>query len=90
MSPTRHLLTCRAVAMLRAVAAGRAELTGSCEPDLQVDGLHCCDQATAHDLAHAGLVRQSFASAPGQWAPAELTSEGHHLLAELSGLLHAA
>jgi hypothetical protein len=76
--------------MLRAVAAGRAELTGSCEPDLQVDGLPCCDQGAARDLAHAGLVRQSSASAPWQWAPAELTPEGHHVLAELSGLAHAA
>src|SRR3954471_1736717 len=47
----------RALAMLRAVGAGRAELTCSCEPDLRVDGLPCCDQATAHDLARAGLIR---------------------------------
>lgn len=46
----------RALAMLRAVGAGRAELTCSCEPDLRVDGLPCCDQATAHALARAELT----------------------------------
>ena len=47
-------LTDRALAMLRAVAAGRAHITVSVEPDLYVDEIPCCDQSTAHDLAHAG------------------------------------
>ncbi|WP_033294904.1 hypothetical protein [Amycolatopsis jejuensis] len=68
----------RALAMLRAIAAGRAELTRSCEPDLRVDGLPCCDQSAAHELVRAGLIR---AAAPrgaiGQWARAELTPDGH-------------
>jgi hypothetical protein len=68
----------RALAMLRAVGAGRAELTCSCEPDLRVDGLPCCDQATAHDLARAGLIRPALGPVVtvGQWAPAELTADG--------------
>jgi hypothetical protein len=68
----------RALAMLRAVGAGRAELTCSCEPDLRVDGLPCCDQATAHELARAGLIRPAGRPvvAVGQWTRAELTSDG--------------
>jgi hypothetical protein len=74
----------RALAMLRAVGAGRAELTCSCEPDLRVDGLPCCDQSTAHDLARAGLIRPALgpAVAVGQWAPAELTADGRLALGE--------
>jgi hypothetical protein len=73
----------RALAMLRAVGAGRAELTCSCEPDLRVDGLPCCDQATAHDLARAGLIRPAGGPvvAVGQWTRAELTSDGRLALA---------
>ncbi|MET8994060.1 hypothetical protein [Amycolatopsis sp. NPDC004169] len=77
----------RAMAMLRAVGAGRAELTCSCEPDLRVDGLPCCDQATAHQLARAGLIRPSRVVAVGQWTRAELTDEG---LRALGGTLAAA
>jgi hypothetical protein len=68
----------RALAMLRAVGAGRAELTCSCEPDLRVDGLPCCDQATAHELARAGLIRPvpTPVVAVGQWTRAELTDDG--------------
>ncbi|GAA1339938.1 hypothetical protein [Saccharothrix algeriensis] len=73
-------LTHRARAMLRAVAAGRAEVTRSREPDLRVDGLLCSDQVAARQLAHAGLVRPASDSG-GQWAPAELTPEGRALLA---------
>jgi hypothetical protein len=72
------MLNRRALAMLRAVGAGRAELTCSCEPDLRVDGLPCCDQSTAHDLARAGLIRPAGGPvvAVGQWTRAELTSDG--------------
>ncbi|GAA3578364.1 hypothetical protein GCM10022222_73930 [Amycolatopsis ultiminotia] len=66
----------RALAMLRAVAAGRAELTCSREPDLRVDGLPCCDQATAHALARAGLIRPRETVAAGVWTHAELTDDG--------------
>ncbi|QRP49280.1 hypothetical protein [Amycolatopsis sp. FDAARGOS 1241] len=74
-------ITGRALAMLRAVAQGRAELAGGREPDLRVDGLQCTDQATAHHLAHAGLVRAVEPGSPGQWVRAELTPEGTRVLA---------
>jgi len=66
----------RALAMLRAIAAGRAELTCSCEPDLRIDGLPCCDQTTAHRLAREGLIRSASEGAVGQWIRAELTADG--------------
>lgn len=50
-------LSGRAKAVLRAVAAGRAQVTGGREPDLYIDGLPCCDQTVSHDLVHAGLLR---------------------------------
>lgn len=71
----------RALAMLRAVQAGRAELTDSCEPDLRVDGLACCDQAMARELVHAGLVRPAGRGARGAWLPATLTASGEQALA---------
>ena len=80
MSTDPHALSRRAIAMLKAIADGRAELRCSCEPDLRVDGLPCCDQSTAHDLARAGLVRATRLVAPGQWAPAELTDAGYRAL----------
>ncbi|WP_020657532.1 hypothetical protein [Amycolatopsis benzoatilytica] len=74
-------VTHRGIAMLRAVAAGRGRLTRSCEPDLFVDGLPCCDQFTAHALAHAGLLRAIGSGPAGSPVPAELTPEGEALLA---------
>ncbi|HKN52179.1 MAG TPA: hypothetical protein VJX66_06755 [Amycolatopsis sp.] len=76
-----NTLNRRAMAMLRAVGDGRAELMCSCEPDLRVDGLSCCDQATAHELAHAGLIRAATVVALGQWSRAELTENGRLALA---------
>jgi hypothetical protein len=75
---TDGLLSHRAMAMLRAVAAGRAMMSGSCEPDLFIDGVACCDQMTAHVLAHAGYIRPSSA---GDRVPAELTEAGRAALA---------
>lgn len=46
----------RNLAVLRAVAAGRAEVSCSCEPDLLIDGLPCCDHAVAGQLTRAGLL----------------------------------
>jgi len=80
MSTHPNALSRRAIAMLKAVAEGRAELRCSCEPDLRVDGLSCCDQTTAHDLARAGLIRAIGTPSTGQWAPAELTDAGHRAL----------
>lgn len=73
-------LTGRAVAMLRAVSAGRAELICSCEPDLVIDGLCCCDQYTAHRLASGGLIRPAVPGAIGDRVPAELTVAGAQAL----------
>ncbi|GAA0233053.1 hypothetical protein GCM10010492_34820 [Saccharothrix mutabilis subsp. mutabilis] len=74
-------LTHRARAVLRAVAAGRAEVTHSVEPDLRVDGLWCSDQVIACQLAHAGLVRPAERGGDGPWVPAEITPAGRALLA---------
>ncbi|MFC0433591.1 hypothetical protein [Kutzneria buriramensis] len=70
----------RVLAMLRAVDAGRAQLTCSAEPDLFVDGMPCCDQFTAHVLAHEGLVRPGQPGTPGQRVPAVLTTAGRALV----------
>lgn len=69
-------LSGRAKAMLRAVAAGRGQLSGGCEPDLYVDGLPCCDQMVTHDLVHAGLLRARRAVRLDERAEAELTDAG--------------
>ena len=74
-------LTDRAAAMLRAVAAGRADITVSVEPDLYVDGIPCCDQSTAHELAHTGLVTAAHRAPPGTRVRAELTEAGREALA---------
>ncbi|MEV8439664.1 hypothetical protein AB0425_20010 [Actinosynnema sp. NPDC051121] len=71
----------RARALLRAIAAGRAEVTRSSEPDLKVDGLLCCDQVAARELAHAGFVRPAQRDAGGVWVRAELTAAGRAVLA---------
>lgn len=63
-------------ATLRAVAQGHAEISHSCEPDLFVDGLACCDQHTAHRLAHLGLVAPSRGGQWGERVPALLTEAG--------------
>lgn len=68
-------LTHRSLAMLRAVAARRAEMTVSCEPDLFIDGLPC-DYVTAHALARAGLIRCTTPALVGRRAQAELTDRG--------------
>jgi hypothetical protein len=70
------VLSGRDRAILRAVAAGRAEVTVSAEPDLLVDGLFCCDQAAAHTLCHAGLICPATAAACGARVAAVLTPAG--------------
>ena len=66
--------------MLRAVAAGRAELVLGCEPDMLIDGLPCCDQFMAHDLARAALVRPAQLGLVGHRVPAILTHTGRAVL----------
>lgn len=68
-------------AYLNAVAAGRAEMTCSCEPDLFIDGLACCDQYSAHQLADAALITPSHADRHGSRVPAALTEAGATALA---------
>lgn len=69
-------LTHRAMAMLKAVAQQRAEMSTSCEPDLFVDGFACCDQMTAHALAKGGYVRPGTGVTSAGRVPAELTEAG--------------
>ncbi|WIV56444.1 hypothetical protein [Amycolatopsis nalaikhensis] len=79
MSGSGVELTHRAMAMLKAVAAGRAQMSCSCEPDLFIDGFACCDQMTAHALAHGGYLRPAVEGASGR-VPAELTEAGRAAL----------
>lgn len=72
----------RSLAMLRAIGHGRAEISLSCEPDLFVDGLPCCDQFTARQLAHGGLVQPARLGLIGQRVPARLTLAGRSVLDE--------
>ncbi len=70
--------------MLRAVAARRAQMSCSCEPDLFIDGFACCDQMTAHALAHGGYIRPAEStglSAVTGRVPAELTEAGEAAIA---------
>ena len=76
-SPLSH----RALALLRATAAGRVELTCSSEPDFRVDKLACCDQPAARLLVHAGLIEPATTAPLGHWAPAHLSPAGADLLA---------
>lgn len=80
MTAPAETLNRRALAMLRAVSDGRAELVCSCEPDLLIDGLGCCDQYTAHRLAGAGLIRPVIAGTVGQRVRAEITGAGRDVL----------
>ena len=80
-SPPRHDLDHRRLAMLRAVAAGRAQLSCSAEPDLFIDGVPCCDQYTAHLLSRDGLVAPARPGIVGQRVPARLTAAGRSVVA---------
>lgn len=72
-------------AVLRAVAAGRATLSLSCEPDLFVDGLCCCDQSCVHAMVRDGLIRPSRPGRIGERVPALLTAQAQAMLGELAG-----
>nr|WP_202505797.1 hypothetical protein [Amycolatopsis rubida] len=63
-------------ATLRAVAEGHAEISCSCEPDLFVDGLSCCDQGTVRDLVRKGLIEPAECGAYGARVRAVLTEAG--------------
>ena len=60
--------------VLRAVGAGRCQVTGHAV--LLIDGVGCCDQFVGPRLVRAGLI-----APPGpDPAPARLTATGHALL----------
>ncbi|WP_396287165.1 hypothetical protein [Amycolatopsis sp. PS_44_ISF1] len=69
-------LSYRERATLAAVAAGRAQISFSCEPDLFVDGLSCCDQSAIRRLVRLGLVEPATAGPRGQRVAAVLTTAG--------------
>lgn len=75
-------LSHRAQAVLRAVRAGRAEVSCSRVPNLRVDGLSCCDQMTVHELVRAGLISAPAPVLPDTWVPASLTTSGVAALAD--------
>ena len=68
-------LTYRDRAILRAVAAGRCQITGEACVALVIDGLSCCDQFVGPRLAQAGLI-----IAGSHREPARLTETGQALL----------
>lgn len=70
-------------ATLRAVAGGHAEISCSCEPDLFIDGLSCCDQSTVHRLARLGLIAPARPGKCGTRVPAVLTEAGSLALGEV-------
>jgi hypothetical protein len=68
-------LTYRDRAILRAVAAGRCQLTGGVCAALTVDGMSCADQFAGSRLCQAGLIMA------GDHQQAALTDTGRALLA---------
>ena len=77
---TTTTLSGRDRAILRAVAAGGAELQLGTEPDLFLDGRCCCDQSAAHQLVRAGLIAAATLGLVGQRVAAALTPTGHEAL----------
>ena len=64
-------------AILRAVAAGRCQVSAGACAALTIDGLSCCDQFVGARLTGAGLI-----TAPGpRPEPARLTEYGRAQLA---------
>lgn len=80
VAPLSEGLNHRVRSMLRAVVAGRATISCSSEPDLFIDDVPCCDQYTAHLLAHAGLIEPVKRGSLGELVPAKLTSAGRAAL----------
>jgi len=77
---TTTTLSGRDRAILRAVAAGGAELQLGTEPDLFLDGRCCCDQPAAHHLFRSGLITAATLGLVGQRVAASLTPAGHQAL----------
>ncbi len=76
MSALAEGLNHRALSILRAVVAGRAQISCSAEPDLFIDGVPCCDQYLAHTLAHDGFIEAASKGTRGELVPAALTDAG--------------
>jgi hypothetical protein len=76
MTTTTTALSHRDRAVLRAIAAGRGEISDLTAVSLVIDGMSCCDQLVGPRLAQAGLIAASGAR-PG---PARLTPSGQALL----------
>jgi hypothetical protein len=77
---TTSTLSGRDRAMLRAVAAGDAELSLGTEPDLFFGGRCCCDQSAAHQLVRAGLIAAATLGLVGQRVAATITPAGRQAL----------
>lgn len=73
---TTSELSHRDRAVLRAIAAGRCEISADAGISLVIDGVHCCDQFIGRRLAQAGLIAATR-SRPG---PARLTPSGQALV----------
>jgi hypothetical protein len=73
---TMSTLSGRDRAILRAVAAGTAELLFGSEPDLFLEGRCCCDQIAVHKLVHAGLIIAVMPALVGQRVAAALSPAG--------------
>jgi hypothetical protein len=68
-------LSQRDLAVLRAVAAGRCEVSETCSGNLVIDGVWFTDQFAGPRLTEAGLIL-----AGPQGGPARLTGSGRALL----------
>jgi hypothetical protein len=77
---TTSTLSGRDRAILRAVAAGGAQLQLGAEPDLFFDGRSCADQYAVHHLVHAGFITAATLGLLGQRVTAILTPAGHEAL----------
>jgi hypothetical protein len=77
---TTTTLSGRDRAILRAVAAGGAELQLGVEPDLFLDGRCCADQSAAHHLVRGGYIAAATLGLVGQRVTAALTRAGHDAL----------
>lgn len=69
-------LSCQEEAILRAVHAGRVEISCSREPDMFVDGINCCHQATARRMFHEGWVQRAHSGLATERVRAGLTAAG--------------
>ena len=77
---TTSTLSGRDRAILRAVAAGGAQLQLGAVPGQFLDGRSCADQFAAHQLVHAGYITPATLGLLGQRVAAALTPAGHEAL----------